>query len=131
MQTEHPADSWRQLSHIEGMADGQIVLLTTAPLEGGEPLRAVYFVAEPDPVKAEALIAAVMAPNEKVQAFGVLPEAAVKAIGLKPGDFKRSEDRRGDVNDELDEALKGTFPASDPVSLEGSLVPGTAPKKPR
>jgi len=113
------------------MADGQIVLLTTKPLEGGEPLRAVYYVAEPDPAKAEALIAAVMAPNEKVEAFGVLPEAAVKAIGLKPGDFKRSEDRKVEVDDELDEALKGTFPASDPVSLEDPLVPGSARRKPR
>jgi len=29
-----------------------------------------------------------MAPNEKVEAWGRLPEAAVKALGLKPGDFQ-------------------------------------------
>jgi hypothetical protein len=28
-----------------------------------------------------------MAPNEKVKAWGRLPEAAVKAFGLKRGDF--------------------------------------------
>lgn len=112
------------------MADGQIVLLTTDPLEGGEPLRAVYYVAEPDPARAEALIAAMMAPNEKVEAYGVLPEAAVKAIGLKPGDFMRSEDRKDEIDDELDEALRGTFPASDPVSLEDPLVPGSSRRKP-
>jgi len=28
-----------------------------------------------------------MAPNESVEALGQLPEAAVKALGLKPGDF--------------------------------------------
>ena len=111
------------------MADGQIVLVTTDPLEGGLPLRTVCFVAEADPVKAEALIAAVMAPNEKVEALGVLPEAAVKAIGLKLGDFKRSDDRKGEVDDELDEALKGTFPGSDPISLESPFVPGSPRRK--
>jgi hypothetical protein len=44
-------------------------------------------VAEGDANKAEAIIANIMAPNEKVEAYGVLPEAAVKAIGLKPGKF--------------------------------------------
>ncbi len=50
--------------------------MTTEPLGGGPPVRSVYFVAE-------------MAPNEKVEAWGRLPEAAVKALGLNPGDFKR------------------------------------------
>ena len=40
--------------------------------------------------RAEAIIAACMAPNEKVQAYGPLPEAAVKALGLKPGSFKHA-----------------------------------------
>ena len=70
-----------------GMADGQIVLVTTQPLGGGPPIRSVYFVAEQDPEKAAAIIAAVMAPNEKVEALGRLPEAAVKALGLKHSDF--------------------------------------------
>ena len=69
------------------MADGQVVLVTTQPLEGGRPIRSVYFVAEQDPEKATAIVAAVMAPNEKVEAWGRLPEAAVKALGLKRGDF--------------------------------------------
>jgi hypothetical protein len=47
-------------------------------------------VAEQDPEKAKATIGAMMAPNEKVEAWGRLPEAAVKALGLKPGDFKHS-----------------------------------------
>lgn len=72
------------------MADGQVVLVTTEPLDdGGSPLRSVYFVAEQDPETAEAIIAAMMAPNEKVEAWGRLPEAAVKALGLKHGDFTR------------------------------------------
>jgi len=69
------------------MADGQVVLVTTQPLEGGPPIRSVYFVAEQDPGKATSIIAAVMAPNEKVEAWGRLPEAAVKALGLKHSDF--------------------------------------------
>jgi hypothetical protein len=71
------------------MADGQVVLVITEPLGGGSPVRSVYYVAEPDSETAKAIIAAVMAPNEKVEAWGRLPEAAVKALGLKRGDFTR------------------------------------------
>ena len=73
---------------IEIWQMGQVVLVTTEPLGGGSPVRSVYFVAEQDPEKAKAIIGAMMAPNEKVEAWGRLPEAAVKALGLKPGDFK-------------------------------------------
>jgi len=71
----------------ETMANGQVVLVTTEPLDGTSPIRSVYFVAEGDPATATALVATMMAPNEKVEAWGSLPEAAVKALGLKPGDF--------------------------------------------
>ncbi|WP_444838833.1 hypothetical protein [Bradyrhizobium sp.] len=63
------------------------MLVTTHPLGGGPPVRSVYFVAEQDPEKATAIIAAMMAPNEQVEAWGRLPEAAVKALGLKHGDY--------------------------------------------
>jgi hypothetical protein len=70
------------------MANGQVVLVTTEPLGAGElPLRTVYYVAEEDTTKAQAIVANIMAPNEKVEAYGVLPEAAVKALELKPGEF--------------------------------------------
>ena len=69
------------------MANGQVILLTTEPSDYGPPVRSVYFVAEEDPARAEAIVAAIMAPNERVEAWGPLPEAAVKALGLKPGDF--------------------------------------------
>jgi len=72
----------------QDMANGQVVLVTTEPL-GGSPVRSVYYVAEQDPEKAQAIIAAMMAPNERVEAWGPLPEPAVKALGLKPGDFTR------------------------------------------
>src|SRR5262244_188227 len=70
------------------MADGQVVLVTTEGLSGGSPMRTVYYVAEEDPTKAQAIIAKIMAPNEKVETCGLLPEAAVKALGLKPGEFR-------------------------------------------
>ena len=69
------------------MANGQVVVVTTEALGGGSPTRTLYYVAEEDPTKAQAIIANVMAPNEKVEACGVLPEAAVKALRLAPGDF--------------------------------------------
>jgi hypothetical protein len=47
------------------MANGQVVLVTTEGLSGGSPMRAVYYVAEEDPTKAQAIIAMIMAPNEK------------------------------------------------------------------
>jgi hypothetical protein len=69
---------------------GQVVLVTTELLGGGPPVRSLYFVAEGHPAKAAPLVAAMMTPNEKVEAWGPLPEAAVKALGLRPGDFTRS-----------------------------------------
>jgi predicted enzyme related to lactoylglutathione lyase len=73
---------------VMDMANGQVVLVTTEGLSGGSPMRTVYYVAEEDPTKAQAIIAKIMAPNEKVEAYGLLPEAAVKALGLKPGEFR-------------------------------------------
>ena len=69
------------------MANGQVVLVTTEGLSGDPPTRTVYYVAEEDPTTAQAIIAKIMAPNEKVEAYGLHPEAAVKALGLKAGDF--------------------------------------------
>ncbi len=69
------------------MTNGQVVLVTTEPLDGGPPVRSVFFVAEADPAKATAIIADMMAPNERVEAWAPLPEAAVKALGLRPGDY--------------------------------------------
>jgi hypothetical protein len=74
-------------SILVAMANGQVVLVTTQRLEGGPPLRVVYYVAEENPTKAEAIVSTLMAPNESVVAWGPLPEAAVKALGLKRGEF--------------------------------------------
>jgi hypothetical protein len=70
------------------MANGQVVLVTTERLGGGSPAKTIYYVAEEDPAKAEAIVAEIMAPNERVEACGLLPEAAVKALGLKSGEFR-------------------------------------------
>ena len=43
------------------MANGQVVLITTELPDGRPPLRSVYFVAEGDPAKAAAIVAAIMA----------------------------------------------------------------------
>jgi hypothetical protein len=69
------------------MANGQVVLVTTERLEDGRIGKVVYLVAEEDPGKAEALVGALMAPNEKVEALGPLPKAVIRALKLKPGDF--------------------------------------------
>ena len=53
-------------------------------------MRTIFYIAEEDPAKAEAIVGALMAPNEVVEAWGPLPEAAVKALGLKPGEFTRA-----------------------------------------
>ena len=80
-----PVPHWR-------MPDGQIVLVTTEQMCGGPAMRMVFYVAEEDPAKAEALVAAIMAPNEAVEALGRLPEAAVEALGLKPSELGISHD---------------------------------------
>ena len=41
-------------------------------------MRTVYYVAEEDPTKAQAIIAEIMAPNEKVEAYGLLSEATAQ-----------------------------------------------------
>ena len=67
------------------MANGQVVLVTTEGLSSVPLTRTIHYVAEEDPTKAQTIIAKIMAPNQKVEAFGLLPEAAVKALGLTLG----------------------------------------------
>jgi hypothetical protein len=72
------------------MANGQIVLVTTIQISGEEPTPEVWFVAEEDPSKAEAIVKEHTAPNEIVKAVAPLPEVAVRALGLKPGEFNHA-----------------------------------------
>ncbi len=106
------------------MAQGHIVLVTTNPLQGGAPERTVYYVAEKDADQAKAIIAEILAPNEEAETLAILEETLLKALGLKQGDFKKAGLPRRVSDDELTEALESTFPASDPISLESTLVPG-------
>lgn len=58
-------ESQRQSRHIPRMANGQVLLVTAEPLSGALPMRTIWYVAEQDLSKAEAIIGAIMAPNEK------------------------------------------------------------------
>ncbi len=69
---------------------GFLVRVTTLRLEGGEPTFTEFVVAESDPSKAEQIIKAVMAPNEAVNAVGLVSADQLKAFGLKSGDFIHS-----------------------------------------
>src|SRR5437660_896024 len=46
----------RLVKAVVDMANGQVVLVTTEGLSGGSPMRAVYYVAEEDPTKAQATV---------------------------------------------------------------------------
>jgi len=72
------------------MANGQAVLVITAPLGGGEPQYTLCYVAEADAAKAEQIVAAVAAPNETVKTLGPIPEAAIQAFGLRRGEFRQA-----------------------------------------
>jgi hypothetical protein len=60
------------------MANGQVLLVTTAGLSGGPPIRTVYYVAEENPTKAQAIIAKIMAPNETVASYVPLARRALR-----------------------------------------------------
>ena len=72
------------------MADGQAVLVITAPLGGGEPQYTLCYVAEEDPAKAARSVAELAAPNETVKTLGAVPEAAIRAFGLRRGEFRHA-----------------------------------------
>jgi hypothetical protein len=88
---DQPSPSWKRhsVSGISRHGKWSGRPRNNEPLGGGSPVRSVYYVAEQDPAKAEAIIAAMMAPNERIEAWEPLPEPAVKALGLNPGDFTR------------------------------------------
>jgi hypothetical protein len=72
------------------MADGQAVLVITEPLGGGEPQYTLCYVAEEEAAKAAQIVALVAAPNETVKTLGPVPEAAIRAFGLKRGEFRHA-----------------------------------------
>jgi hypothetical protein len=72
------------------MANGQAVLIITQPIGGGEPQYTLCYVAEEDAAKAEQIVASLAAPNETVKALGPMPEVAIRAFGLKRGEFRHA-----------------------------------------
>jgi hypothetical protein len=72
------------------MADGQIVLAVFLHRGGGQRFKVIYIVNEADQTKALEIVKAHQDPNvliKKIEAWGPLPEAAVKALNLQPGEF--------------------------------------------
>lgn len=76
-------------SHTGLMTNGQVVRVCSRRMGGAERQRSVFFVAEPDPAKAEELIreAEALGPHEDVEAVGPLPEEALIGLRLGPGEF--------------------------------------------
>jgi len=71
---------------------GNMVRVTTRRLGGGEPMRVVYAVAEPNPQKAEEIVRnrTSATSDETVEALGPITRAALKGYGLTAGQFKRA-----------------------------------------
>ena len=69
---------------------GHIVIRITERLEGGEPLRTAYAVAEPNQHRAVALFKLRPDPtaDEQVEAVVELTQSALDSLGLKPGMIK-------------------------------------------
>jgi hypothetical protein len=72
------------------MISGQIVVVTAEGPGNGDPLRAAYFVAEPDQRKAIEIIrhSAAFAADETVEAVAPLTEKTLNVLKLQPGQFK-------------------------------------------
>ena len=71
--------------------EGQTIRITTKRSDGGEPILSFYAVAEPDPLKAEAIVRDTIgaAPDDLIEAVGSLSGEEVGALGLNPGQFQR------------------------------------------
>jgi hypothetical protein len=75
---------------------GQLVCVATPQLDGGEPILALYVVAERNPNSAEGIIKDRIGPDEQVTGMWPLPPSAIMAFGLKPGQFTVFRDRPSD-----------------------------------
>jgi hypothetical protein len=47
------------------------------------------------------------------------------------GRSARSKDQKGELDEQLNEGLEDTFPASDPVSTTTTAIPAGTPKPPK
>jgi hypothetical protein len=56
---------------------------------------------------------------------------ARELAGAARTEAEASQEAAEELDDELSEALEATFPGSDPVAMQSSLVSGSPPKTPR
>ena len=80
--------------HTVRMADsieGQTIRVTSKDPDGGEPIVSYYAVAEPDPIKASAIVKDTMeaTADDLIEAIGSIPAEEIAALGLSPGEFER------------------------------------------
>jgi hypothetical protein len=76
---------------VEDQVSGRTILVTTKALDGGEPLKVYYAVAEPDPEKAVAIVrdGLGITSDEMVEAVGSLSAEQLIVLALRPGHFER------------------------------------------
>lgn len=76
---------------MEQPISGHTILVTTKALDGGEPLKVYYAVAEPDPEKAIAIVrdGLGITSDEAVEAVGPLSAEQLVALALAPGHFEQ------------------------------------------
>jgi hypothetical protein len=80
---------------MSAMFSGQTVRVTTKPLNGGKRTAEFYLVAEPRPLKAEAIIRAAIgaSPDVRVEAIAPRSPAEMKAYNLTSGEYTRRPSR--------------------------------------
>ena len=76
---------------VEDQISGHTVLVTTKALDGGEPLKVYYAVAEPDPAKAIAIVrdGLGITSDEVIEAVGPLSAEQLIVLALAPGHFEQ------------------------------------------
>lgn len=73
---------------MEQPISGHTILVTTRALDGGEPLKVYYAVAEPDPEKAIAIVRDGLGITSD-EAVGPLSAEQLVALALAPGHFEQ------------------------------------------
>ena len=71
--------------------EGQTIRVTSKDPDGGEPVVSFYAVAEPDPIKASAIVRDIIeaTADDLIEAIGSIPAEEITALGLSPGEFER------------------------------------------
>jgi hypothetical protein len=79
------------LGTMTALFSGQTVRVITEPLGDGKPKTEFYIVAEPRPLKAEAIIRAAIGATSAVRVDAIAPRspAEMKPLHLMPGQYTR------------------------------------------